>query len=167
MFRKLADFHANWQYESESTLKVMRAMTDASLATTVGSDNRTLARIAWHITGTLPEMMGLVGLTVKGPAPDAPPPASAAAIAAAYETAAQSLAEELRANWQDETLATEDPMYGYTWKKGFTLQALINHQAHHRGQMTMLMRQAGLAVPGVYGPAREEWAAIGAPPPEV
>jgi len=33
--------------------------------------------------------------------------------------------------------------------------------------MTVLMRQAGLDVPGVYGPARQEWAAYGVPPPEL
>jgi uncharacterized damage-inducible protein DinB len=32
--------------------------------------------------------------------------------------------------------------------------------------MTVLMRQAGLVVPGVYGPAREEWAAMNMPPAE-
>jgi uncharacterized damage-inducible protein DinB len=54
-------------------------------------------------------------------------------------------------------------MYGMTWTKGTVLVSLITHQAHHRGQMTVLMRQAGLKVPGVYGPAREEWAAMGMP----
>jgi hypothetical protein len=29
------------------------------------------------------------------------------------------------------------------------------------------MRQAGLGVPGVYGPAREEWGAFGMPPPKI
>jgi uncharacterized damage-inducible protein DinB len=29
--------------------------------------------------------------------------------------------------------------------------------------MTVLMRQAGIKVPGVYGPAKEEWAAYGMP----
>jgi uncharacterized damage-inducible protein DinB len=38
---------------------------------------------------------------------------------------------------------------------------IIKHIIHHRGQMTVLMRQAGLKVPGVYGPAREEWEKIG------
>ena len=32
------------------------------------------------------------------------------------------------------------------------------HHGTHDGP-TVLMRQAGLTVPGVYGPAREEWAA--------
>jgi uncharacterized damage-inducible protein DinB len=54
-------------------------------------------------------------------------------------------------------------MYGDKWKRGQTLHALILHQAHHRGQMTVLMRQAGLPVPGIYGPSREEWEAFGMP----
>ena len=58
-------------------------------------------------------------------------------------------------------------MYGDKWKRGITLNVLITHQAHHRGQMTVLMRQAGLKVPGVYGPSREEWAGTGAAPPEI
>ncbi|MHB8840055.1 MAG: DinB family protein, partial [Gemmatimonadaceae bacterium] len=40
--------------------------------------------------------------------------------------------------------------------RGFVLTVLMNHQWHHRGQMTVLMRQAGLSVPGVCGPSREE-----------
>jgi uncharacterized damage-inducible protein DinB len=30
--------------------------------------------------------------------------------------------------------------------------------------MTVLMRQAGLKVPGIYGPSREEWSQFGMPP---
>ena len=33
--------------------------------------------------------------------------------------------------------------------------------------MTVLMREAGLDVPGIYGPARQEWAAFGMQPPSV
>lgn len=55
-------------------------------------------------------------------------------------------------------------MYGEQWPKGLVLSILIAHQTHHRGQMTVLMRQAGLPVPGMYGPSKEEWAAMGLPP---
>ena len=44
---------------------------------------------------------------------------------------------------------------------------LVTHQTHHRGQMTVLMRQAGLKVPDVYGPAKEGWATYGMPAPRV
>jgi uncharacterized damage-inducible protein DinB len=61
----------------------------------------------------------------------------------------------------------EDDMYGEKWPRGRSAHILIDHQTHHRGQMTVLMRQAGLVVPGIYGPAKEAWAAYGAPAPEV
>jgi uncharacterized damage-inducible protein DinB len=32
--------------------------------------------------------------------------------------------------------------------------------------MTVLMRQAGLRVPGIYGPAKEDWASMNMPPQE-
>ena len=163
MIRKVKDFLKDWDYEIEATGKVMNTMTDASLEQRVTDDGRTLGFIAWHITQTLGEMPGLVGLTVDAPAFQDECPTSAAEIAAAFEKAARSVAAEVAANWTDETLLQTDEMYGETWARGLTLFYLILHQAHHRGQMTVLMRQAGLAVPGIYGPAKEEWAAFGAP----
>jgi uncharacterized damage-inducible protein DinB len=69
---------------------------------------------------------------------------------------AASLLEQVSRNWTDETLQVEDEMYGEHWPRGLTLQALVFHEIHHRGAMTVLMRQAGLTVPGIYGPNREE-----------
>ena len=80
-----------------------------------------------------------------------------------YGIGGKSVGDEVSKNWTAETLLIEDDMYGETWSRGMTLFYLIAHQAHHRGRMTVLMRQAGLKVPGIYGPAREEWAAFGAP----
>ena len=166
MFRRIGDFGRAWQRERDSTLKILSALTDASLAQAVTKDGRTLGRLAWHLATTPGEMMERTGLKVAGPSHDAPPPATATAILSAYETAAKAVASGVAA-WTDATLEVEDEMYGEKWPRGLTLQALVVHQAHHRGQMTVLMRQAGLKVPGVYGPAREEWTAYGMQPPVV
>jgi uncharacterized damage-inducible protein DinB len=166
MFRRVADFGKTWEQETESTLKVLGALTDASLGLAVTPADRTLGRLAWHLATTLAEMMERTGLSIGGPAHDAPPPSSAGTIVAAYETAAKAVAKGV-AGWSDATLEVEDAMYGQRWPRGVTLQALVAHQAHHRGQMTVLMRQAGLRVPGVYGPSREEWTAFGMQPPAV
>ncbi len=166
MFRRIDDFRKAWTADSEATLKVLRALTDASLEQAIAPGARTLGRLAWHLTCTLGEMPGHVGLTVDSPAPDSQPPASAAAIAEAYEKASRSLLSQLEA-WTDATLDLEDVLYGQRWTRGFTLHALLEHQVHHRGQMTVLMRQAGLRVPGIYGPAREDWASMGMQPPKV
>lgn len=105
--------------------------------------------------------MRRTGLDVPGPAEDTPPPAGAEEIADAYAQVAAALDEEIRLDWSDKSLESEDDMYGERWKRGYTLLALVLHQAHHRGQMTVLMRHAGLKVPGLYGPSREEWAGFG------
>jgi hypothetical protein len=67
MFTKLSHFEHAWQFESEGTLKMLRALTDASLAQAVAPEGRTLGRLAWHITTTLPEMMGPYGAEARGP----------------------------------------------------------------------------------------------------
>ena len=40
--------------------------------------------------------------------------------------------------------------------------AIVAHGAHHRGQLTLMCRLAGGQPPGLYGPTREEMAAMGA-----
>ncbi len=163
MYRKIDDFIKAWDYEQESTLKLLNALTDESLNQRVVDGGRTLGFIAWHLAQTPPEMMGKAGLRIDGPAEDAPAPSSAPEIAAAFEQASSSARERVAAQWTDEMLLEEDDLYGEPWQKGLTLFYMIAHQAHHRGQMTVLMRQAGIPVTGVYGPAKEEWAAMGAP----
>ncbi len=165
MFRQVDDFVKAWQTEYDGTLKIFRALTDASLGQRVDPEGRTLGRLAWHLTQTIPEMMNRTGLEVEGPGEHDPVPSSAAEIVSAYERAGKALLEQVR-RWDDATLLETRDMYGEQWPNGLTLEILLRHQTHHRAQMTVLMRQAGLKVPGVYGPAREEWVSYGMPPQE-
>jgi uncharacterized damage-inducible protein DinB len=163
MFRTIGDFENVWTNERESSEKVMRALTDASLSQPVSAGGRTLGKIAWHIVQTLGEMGGHAGLKVEGANEHTAQPATAAAIADAYAANAQAVARAVKATWKDADLPVEIEMYGDRWPRGKALWALVAHEAHHRGQMTVLMRQAGLPVPGVYGPSKEEWTAYGMP----
>ncbi len=168
MLRRLDDFVSLYADESVKTREVFAALTDASLKQAINNDHRTAGRLAWHITQTIPEMLGAVGLKPSGPHADAPVPASAKAIAEAYDAAAASVAGAVAASgWTDATLTEERPMYGETWTVAFALRAFVFHEVHHRAQLIVLMRQAGLKVPGLYGPAKEDWATFGAPAPEI
>jgi uncharacterized damage-inducible protein DinB len=167
MIHSIQDFSNIWSQEIENTQKVFKHLTDKSLSQIVSPDVRTLGRLAWHITTTIPEMMGRTGLSLIGPDPDSPVPATAKQVFNAYNEAAISLLDQVKAAWTDETLEQTDDMYGQVWKRGFSLQALIHHQIHHRGEMIALMRVVGLNVPGLYGPTREEWAQWGMKPPAV
>lgn len=165
MYRYLSDFNAAWTHESASTAKLLEALTDASLTTRTDASGRTLGRIAWHLVETLTEMLPSAGLALDFHIDAETVPPSAAEIAAKYKEGAKLLGEAVAAQWNDAMLLEVTNMYGMEWARGFTLQCLIVHQAHHRGQLTMLMRQAGLSVPGMVGPSREEWQAMGMPAP--
>ena len=161
MYRKIEDFIGDWAYEAEMTTKLFNNLTDESLNQKVAENGRSLGFLAWHVATTLSEMPKKVGLIIDCPPENTNVPTSAKEIADTFEKAAKSLAEEVTKNWTDETLLLEDEMYGMIWSRGTTLTTLIKHQAHHRGQMTVLMRQAGVQLVGVYGPAKEEWEAMG------
>ena len=161
MTHSITEFFADWKNESTATLKIFNALTDASLGQKVTSEGRSLGFLAWHITLTLGEMGGQCGLTVDAPAESAPVPKKASEIVAAYEKASASVADRVQSQWTDAMLNDELDMYGQKWKRGMALDSLIRHEIHHRAQMTVLMRQAGLKVPGVYGPSREEWVQMG------
>ncbi|MCJ8008550.1 DinB family protein [Lederbergia wuyishanensis] len=167
MYTTIEDFLVDWGHESGSTQKILDVLTDESLSQEVSPQDRTLGRIAWHIVTTLDEMIGRTGLKFKAALHDSKVPQSAREITEAYKNSSDAMVTAIREQWTDDSLKEEKDMYGEMWSISTTLKVLITHQAHHRGQMTVLMRQAGLVVPGVYGPAREEWAAFGGQAPEV
>ncbi len=167
MFLTIEGFKKAWNYEANATQRMLDALTDESLKQEVSPEDRTLGRIAWHIVTAIHEMMSRTGLTFEAPEHDAPVPATAQEIADCYRQVNAALLQAIDAQWTDASLQETCNMYGEQWANGLTLNILISHQIHHRGQMTVLMRQAGLRVPGVYGPAREEWSSYGMEAPTV
>lgn len=167
MFNSIEEFLTNWDNESESTQKILDTLTDESLSQEVSPNDRTLGRIAWHIVTTLDEMVSRTGLDFKATPHDAPVPEKAAEIAEAYRSSNNTMVAAIKEQWNEETLNELKEMYGEQWSVATILSILTSHQTHHRGQMTVLMRQAGLSVPGVYGPSREEWALFGEEAPKV
>lgn len=166
MFRTINDFLDGWKYESEATIKVFKNLTDVSLNQKVTEDGRSLGFIAWHITQSIGEMMSKTGLIFPDYDENAPVPKEASEMIVTYEKFSGMLKNQIEENWKDEMLNDDLNMYGQVWKRANVLSSLIAHQTHHRGQMTVLMRQADLKVPGVYGPSKEEWAAYGMPAQE-
>jgi uncharacterized damage-inducible protein DinB len=165
MYSKISDFTNDFDQETEITLKVLNNLTDDSLNQKVTGKGRSLAKIAWHIAGAFGEIGATAQLQLSR-IDEEPVPESAKTIVDAYSKSASSFKEVVMKEWNNESLNEEINMYGEAWTKGQTLSALIVHQIHHRGQMTILMRQAGLKVPGVYGPAYEEWETMGMKPQE-
>jgi uncharacterized damage-inducible protein DinB len=161
MFHTLDEFYQTWSYESEATMKIFGALTDTSLQQNVTPEGRNLGILAWHITESISEVIERTGLKVFKPLRENFKKTSPKDLLKIYKTTSDSLIENMKANWTNQSLQIEDDMYGEKWKRLYTLGVLITHQIHHRGQMTVLMRQAGLKVPGIYGPSKEEWSQWG------
>lgn len=163
MYRTIDDFITDWGYESESTLKLFRNISNDALNKKDHENVRSIAVLSWHITITLSEMLKKAGLKVTGPDEHSKAPQTITEIFSEYKNSEKSVTEQVKKQWTDASLNEEANMYGQNWKNGVTLSILIKHQAHHRGQLTVLMRQAGIKVPGVYGPSKEEWAEYNMP----
>ena len=166
MYYKLSDFLDDWKYESESTIKVLSNLSDESLTKKFNKEIRTPGRLAWHIVTSVGEMVKRTGLAFKTVDDNSPIPSTAKEILDEYKRTLDYMVKEISEKWSDETLQLEDDMYGEKWARGKTLGILVTHQIHHRAQLTVVMRLAGLKVPGVYGPAKEEWAGYGMEPQE-
>lgn len=167
MFTTVASLQKKWATESGNSKQILDNLTDASLSQAVCDGHRTIGRLAWHIVTTIPEMCVQMGLPLTAVDKDDRVPATAAEIRQKYSDAIGELLGIIKSDWNDETLKQEDNLYGETWSRGLTLDILLRHEIHHRGQLTVLMRQAGLNVPGLYGPSRDEWVNHGAKPPEI
>jgi len=166
MHHTIDEFLEDWKYESEATIKILNNLTDDSLNKKVSENVRSAGRLAWHIVTSVGEMAHRTGLAFETVDENAPIPSTSKEIVDEYNRASDGLIKEITEKWKDETLLLEDDMYGEMWKKGKTLGVLVTHQIHHRGQLTVVMRLAGLKVPGVYGPSKEEWANYGMQPQE-
>ncbi len=156
MFRTVEDFLATWARESTVTARVMDALTDDSLAQSVAAGHRSLGQLAWHIAVSHRSMLSRTGLDFGGPTKALPVPPFAAEIRAHYLASAANLARAVETQWTDRTLQQEDDIYGLRWSRGRTLLVLVSHEIHHRGQMSVLMRQAGLSLPDIYGPSKQD-----------
>ncbi len=166
MIRTLEDFYKEWAYESNSTLKLFALIDDKKFHEQIHPRVRSLSRLAFHITHTVGEMMERTGIKVDGFSEEDDLYWSKKELIAAYQQFSASLVDQLKKTWTDADLEKKDNMYGEEWHRGTTLNVLIKHQAHHRGELVVVMRMLGMPVIGVYGPASEEWVAMGMTPLE-
>lgn len=162
MFRAMSDFGSTYNYLSAMTTSVFECLTDENLGQSVADGHRNLGSVAWHIVATVPEMLAGIGMAVSSVDHEAPPPSTASEIIEGYKRVSAEVIGAVDGNWSDESLLEEIELYGEKLPRGKWLEAFIAHEIHHRGQVIILLRQAGVKnVPGVYGPSLEEWEKFG------
>ncbi|KEQ24126.1 DinB family protein [Paenibacillus tyrfis] len=163
MFTTITNFVAEWEKEAELTVQVLNGLTDESLQRRIDADRRTLGALAWHLVTSI-DFMTSLGLDFEGVDEGAKAPESAGGIAEAYRHISRALLEAVKTQWTDDNLLETRALAREEWRNGDLLRFSLIHQAHHRGQMTVLMRQAGLRPPEIYGPTYETWVEKGKTP---
>lgn len=115
-----------------------------------------LESLSWHLTTAPAYFMGQVGLTLDVELNPKNTPATISEIISTYKAVRENVVNVAKDNLSDEKLLTEVNSHGGLTPIGAMLRLMVDHQTHHRAQMQVLLRQAGLHVPGVMGPTKED-----------
>lgn len=161
MYVTISDFIKEWNKEAILTQKVLDGLTDDSLKQQVYPEGRTLGRILWHFTTSIPNYLNKFGVKMDQVDNAENVPKTAKEIAETFKRVSDQAAEAIEQQWTDDSLKQIQIAFGREETNASILMGLIKHIVHHRGQATILIRQAGLKPFGVYGPPKEDWIPLG------
>ena len=82
------------------------------------------------------------------------------ALAPGFQRVHQEAVERLRKLKVDDLDRSLDFFSGKMAIRDILWAMVIRHSVHHRGQLTLMCRLAGGQAPGLYGPNREDMAAM-------
>ncbi|RMH70037.1 MAG: hypothetical protein D6675_10775 [Gemmatimonadetes bacterium] len=150
-----------WNNEVEGTTRMMEAIPADKVTEKVHERVRTLGELAAHITGSITDLANSLeqGNAVFGA--EGGPVDDVAGLVAAYKAAVKDAQTRIQ-QLTDEQLNAHIPMEmngEVVWNPTALemLSGYIAHEIHHRGQMSVILRQVGAKVPGVYGPTGDDW----------
>jgi uncharacterized damage-inducible protein DinB len=161
---ELDSFIATWEMESKHTLRMLESLPAAKYDYRPDMTGRSLGELAWHLSEIEAYMTygietGSFDLGMKPPGIERP--REVGALAPGYRsTHADAVARvnKLKPSDLDRKLKFFN---GEMKRVGDILwEALLHHHIHHRGQLGLMNRLAGGKTPGIYGPSREEIAAL-------
>jgi uncharacterized damage-inducible protein DinB len=160
---ELEMFLNTWEREAESTLKLLRALPSTKYDFKPDPGGRSLGELAWHLPEGEAYMSfgienGRFGMDVKPP--NVERPRTVEALAPGFERIHKEAVARIR-KLKAEDLDRSIPFFsGPLPIRDILWSMIIFHAIHHRGQLSLMCRLAGGQAPGLYGPNREETAAM-------
>jgi uncharacterized damage-inducible protein DinB len=156
-------FLGAWEHEAQSTLKVLRSLPVDQYDARPDKGGRSLGECAWHlaeIDGFITDAVVNGKFDFAKKIPGMERPRTIGELAPAYERFHNSCVAQIRA-LKPEDLEKQIPLMGHPMRGYDVLwNVLLHHLIHHRGQLVLLCRLAGGTPPGLYGPTREDMAAM-------
>jgi uncharacterized damage-inducible protein DinB len=149
--------------EARTTRRVLERVPDNQLAWQPHPKARTLGELALHVAMVPGGVAELIASPSPAQVPDFadPSPKSASELIPALD---QSIAKAKQAlgGMDDATLmATWRLMQGErelfaTPRVALLRSIMLNHWYHHRGQLTVYLRELDVPIPSIYGPSADE-----------
>jgi uncharacterized damage-inducible protein DinB len=164
MASEIETFLRVWDEEAMKTAALLRALPEGSYDFRPDPNGRSVGEMAWHLAeGDAYMSFGIArrafDMGVRPPGMERP--RTIAELAPGFERLHGEAVERLR-GLTPEDLGTKIPFLdGKEHALGVLMwQTIVFHLIHHRAQLSLLCRLAGGVSPGMYGPNREETAAM-------
>ena len=158
----IEDLLQELEQESQTTRRVLERVPGDRLAWKPHDKSMSLGQLALHVA-TVPGAIAEIARQSPFPLPEfnQPSATSAAELIPALEQSVAKAREILR--------GMDDAALANTWRAvdgnrevmalpvGALLRSImLNHWYHHRGQLSVYLRQVGVPVPSIYGPSADE-----------
>jgi uncharacterized damage-inducible protein DinB len=151
------------EQEAQTTRRVLERVPDDQLTWRPHEKSRTLGELALHIANVPGGVAELAASPSPAQAPQFvdPQPARASELVPALD---ESLAKAKRvlAGMDDATAMSmwrlmngEREIFAVP-RAALLRSIMLNHWYHHRGQLTVYLRELGVAIPSIYGPSADE-----------
>ena len=150
--------------EAQTTRRVLERVPDDRLGWRPHQKARTPGQLALHVAMVPGGVAQLVSSPSPAPAPQFGPDPSPATSAELIPTLDQSIAraKQLLGGMDDAALTSTwrltngDRELFATTRAAMLRSIMLNHWYHHRGQLTVYLRELGVPIPSVYGPSADE-----------
>ncbi len=161
---ELDRFRLVWDKDAQATLRLLESLPTNQYDFRPDSAGRSLGELAWHLS----EIEAYTSLCVAQrrfafdvKPPNIERPREVKLLAPGYRRIHDEAIERLN-KLDDKAL---DEIVTYFDGRGMSIrdilwEGVIHHLIHHRGQLVLMCRLAGGTPPGLFGPTREEMAAM-------
>jgi uncharacterized damage-inducible protein DinB len=156
MYRHLEDFLSAYGHESQTTARVIGALDNSKLNAEKAPGDTSAAELAWHIATAPAYMINHEGANIEF-AYQPPANVTVEQLTAEYNRINSEVVKACQEKLADADLTRPAKWFGYELPLGVWLNMIPNHEVHHRGQLSAIMRNSGLKVPSIYGPNKEEF----------
>lgn len=151
------------EQEAKTTRRVLERVPDSQLAWRPHEKARTLGELALHVAmvpGAVAEFAATQS-TVQAPEFTDPSPKNAAELISALDESIAKAKRLLSGLDNAALMATWRMMKGERELFAIPRVALLrsimlNHCYHHRGQLTVYLRELDIPIPSIYGPSADE-----------